>query len=90
VLFTFTALPLLSEPLPLLSHFSQKRFEARISCYASLLQASRGKSLILSCALHFCPLQMNNVGDAFKEIIAIEDRWEMRAKSLALTVQGRT
>jgi hypothetical protein len=30
--FTLAPLPLLNEPLPLLSHFAEKRFEAKIGC----------------------------------------------------------
>ena len=51
--FPSFALRLLNEPLPFLSHFGQKRFEARISCRASFLKASRRKSLIPSGGLHF-------------------------------------
>ena len=46
--FPSFALRLLNEPLPFLSHFGQKRFEARISWRASFLKASRRKSLIPS------------------------------------------
>ena len=30
--FALAPLPLVNEPLPLLSHFGPKRFEARIAC----------------------------------------------------------
>jgi hypothetical protein len=59
-LVAISALRLLSEPLPFLSHFGQERFEAGISGCASFLKAFRRKSLIRSCALHF-PLQKNDV-----------------------------
>jgi hypothetical protein len=52
VLLTFSVPRLLDELLPLLRHFGQKRFEARISCCAGFLKASRRKSLVLSCVLH--------------------------------------
>ena len=56
ILFHPLALDVFDEPLPFLSHFSQERFETRISCRASLLQASGGKSLVLFDLLHFpCP-----------------------------------
>jgi hypothetical protein len=39
--------------LPFLGHFSQECFEPGINGSAGFLKASRGKSSICSCALHF-------------------------------------
>jgi hypothetical protein len=46
--FAFAPLPLVNEPLPLLSHFGPKRFEAWIGCWPSFLKAARRKLLIFS------------------------------------------
>jgi hypothetical protein len=48
ILLIFFTHRLLRESLPLLSHFAQERFEARINCSARLLEASRSKSSICS------------------------------------------
>jgi hypothetical protein len=53
LLYVLSVSHLLNEPLPLVSHFSQKGFKARVSRCASFLEASGGKSMIFSCVLHF-------------------------------------
>jgi hypothetical protein len=47
-MFTLTPLPLVNEPLPLLSHFGPKWFEAGIGCWPSFLKTARHKLLVFS------------------------------------------